>query len=822
MRKLLNKVLKSDSDLEAFCLDYFPQVSGRFSTGMDRIQKTNILLQQSDLELIVDALRQHDPSAFESVELAAPLASGEPDSRAVVEAVDDESAVPSSRPIPGLSIADIFRTAGQPEHTFVEPAQAIELKLRLRTVGEGLLVEGPSGVGKTTAVEKALQELGQRPHTVWLSALSERDRSSLDGLIQTDFQQGGHLVVDDFHHLDRARQAKLTSLIKVLSDRNRRDAKVTLIGINPASHSLLSYYPDAFGRFAVVRMNKQPDTKVDELIRKGEDVANIVFERRDEFVTAARGSFVIAQRLCLEAAILAGIIDAKETTQTIADGPEQAIRKVHKDLDAKFRGLLSSFAAFDGNPPPRGACLLLLYHLSRSEDACVSLDEVRYREALLEDAFSWLMASNLNGFFETNPAMTRLLYYNRDGAVLSAEDPQLEFYLRQLDWPAFARATGHAQLSWDPQDGPVFRPRAEPVPPQPSAAPAAPAPAQAAREKALETKTSWVLHLSDLHLGASETATTWYNQLAADLKYELSRDRLDAVIVSGDIANHAEPEEYQAAQRFFQELMSEFGLTPQKMVLVPGNHDLNWTLSEKAYTPARRKSYKGALTPGMYIDGGDYIELRAEKDYQERFRPFANFYQSLRLEPYPLDYAEQATVHHLPDQNLLVLGLNSAWALDHHFKERVGIHAEALSRALQQIRNTPAYAPCLKLAVWHHALSGEGQDRIKDTGFLEQLAQAGFRFGLHGHIHKAENTNFRYYRQAGGGGIELLGAGTFGAPTREWVPGYPLQYQLLEIGTSTLTVHTRRREEINGAWKPDARWLTGPGKDPRPRYEFPL
>lgn len=75
---------------------------------------------------------------------------------------------------------------------------------------------------------------------------------------------------------------------------------------------------------------------------------------------------------------------------------------------------------------------------------------------------------------------------------------------------------------------------------------------------------------------------------------------------------------------------------------------------------------------------------------------------------------------------------------------------------------------------------------------------------------------------AGGRRIDLVCAGTFGAPVREWVPGYPLQYQLLRFEGDSLTVETRRREEREGAWKPDARWTTGAGKDPVPRYTVRL
>ena len=43
--------------------------------------------------------------------------------------------------------------------------------------------------------------------------------------------------------------------------------------------------------------------------------------------------------------------------------------------------------------------------------------------------------------------------------------------------------------------------------------------------------------------------------------------------------------------------------------------------------------------------------------------------------------------------------------------------------------------------------------------------------------------------------LDIIYAGTFGAPVREWVPGYPRQYNLLKIEDNQLKVYTRRREE---------------------------
>ena len=65
------------------------------------------------------------------------------------------------------------------------------------------------------------------------------------------------------------------------------------------------------------------------------------------------------------------------------------------------------------------------------------------------------------------------------------------------------------------------------------------------------------------------------------MKQELDCTHLDALIVSGDIANISVAEEYDAAKAFFDLVYKEFDVGPDQLVLVPGNHDLNWELSKK-------------------------------------------------------------------------------------------------------------------------------------------------------------------------------------------------------------------------------------------------
>lgn len=332
-----------------------------------------------------------------------------------------------------------------------------------------------------------------------------------------------------------------------------------------------------------------------------------------------------------------------------------------------------------------------------------------------------------------------------------------------------------------------------------------------------------ILHLSDLHFGTEKDARRWHGQLADDLKRELDCTELDAMIITGDVANLAVKEEYDAAKIFVDLACAEFNIPHEHLAIVPGNHDLNWELSEDGYTPVKRKKYSGKLEAGSYIEESDaVIQIRDDNAYEERFAPFCKFYEEITGAPYPLGHGEQGTIHYFKNLDLLILGLNSAWQVDHHFRSRAGICPDALSGALDTIRQNPDYDQCLKFAIWHHPLTSPFEDRITDHGFMERLAQSGFSVCFHGHLHKTTTGLFRYDHSAGGRKIEIVGAGTFGAPTKDWYPGYPLQYNLLNIAQKHIIVRTRCRTEINGTWKPQAIWTQGPGQDPLSSYTITL
>jgi MoxR-like ATPase len=62
--------------------------------------------------------------------------------------------------MPNPLLEDVFKRSGLPTYTFVEPAEYRHLKIALRTPGRGVVIEGPSGIGKTTAVRRAAADVG--------------------------------------------------------------------------------------------------------------------------------------------------------------------------------------------------------------------------------------------------------------------------------------------------------------------------------------------------------------------------------------------------------------------------------------------------------------------------------------------------------------------------------------------------------------------------------------------------------------------------------------------------------------------------------------
>jgi serine/threonine protein kinase len=64
LRRLLNRILSTDSDFEAFCLDHFSEVKAQFSDGMTRVRKVSMLLESVDSVVVLTRLAESFPSSI--------------------------------------------------------------------------------------------------------------------------------------------------------------------------------------------------------------------------------------------------------------------------------------------------------------------------------------------------------------------------------------------------------------------------------------------------------------------------------------------------------------------------------------------------------------------------------------------------------------------------------------------------------------------------------------------------------------------------------------------------------------------------------------
>lgn len=89
-----------------------------------------------------------------------------------------------------------------------------------------------------------------------------------------------------------------------------------------------------------------------------------------------------------------------------------------------------------------------------------------------------------------------------------------------------------------------------------------------------------LLHLSDLHFTSETSVSARLQALEADLRRGdgMAFDDLDYLIISGDFTNRGEIGGFEKSYEFVSQLTSDFGLSAERCIFVPGNHDVVDTL----------------------------------------------------------------------------------------------------------------------------------------------------------------------------------------------------------------------------------------------------
>lgn len=207
VRRLVMAVLRTDTDLDAFCLDYFPAVHREFTNGMKRTAKINLLLemQSNDLGHLANLLAARDASGAEA----------QPE-EAVVHAVVPHC--PTRVPIRGQKFRIWISTASVIAILFV--GTAYWAKRRQTLSGHASkLSPSPSLVqwwittdpaGATVLLMPQRQSLGKTPLTL--------ERTAAEGILCIRFERPGYWSRENAFPTEQASSVTIIEKLVPITD----------------------------------------------------------------------------------------------------------------------------------------------------------------------------------------------------------------------------------------------------------------------------------------------------------------------------------------------------------------------------------------------------------------------------------------------------------------------------------------------------------------------------------------------------------------------------------------------------------------------------
>lgn len=336
-----------------------------------------------------------------------------------------------------------------------------------------------------------------------------------------------------------------------------------------------------------------------------------------------------------------------------------------------------------------------------------------------------------------------------------------------------------------------------------------------------------IMHISDLHRDPKNPISNeaLLNSLIQDIDNSAAEDppipHPQIIIVSGDIiqgtGKDAEKpdevlrEQYDQAEQFLGSIADRLlGGNRQRIVIVPGNHDINFpkmfsALKEIDYATVDEK--KRSELAGLIRESQSKLrwswcefklyEITDETLYEQRLAEFISFYDRFYggTKIYPRDPTQQFDIFDFPELGLTVVGFNSCFLNDPWNKEGV-IHPRAFSHACDELRKRQ-FRGRLRVAVWHHSTKGAPrQDDYIDTDFLQQLINHGYSLGFHGHQHKPELIDEKF---AFGGDrkVNALSASTLAGGERALAPGRARGYNRVVLDTDEWQVELHVRQMAN-------------------------
>ena len=346
---------------------------------------------------------------------------------------------------------EVFKKSGVPTHTFVAPKEYTRVVAALRTPGRCIIVEGPSGIGKTSCIKRALDECGMSDSCIFLSG---RKTSDLDLISQIPTMSGiGTVIIDDFHRLPHTTKQQLTDFVKNLADDEDESSKIVLIGINRAGQALVDYAPDVLHRIEPIKFGRTNLERLMALVELGERALNCKIAISEDICNEAVGSFAMAQVLCNEACLQSNLIETAESDSPYSiDTSLPSLREaVLSDLGSRFFPVAREFATGKKlRREGRAPYLNLLRWLSHTQEGVLDTREAMAQNPELKQSVNQVIEKeHLTTLISESDSIQQLIHFETSTQLLTVEDPKFLYFIRHLIWSVFARQLGYFSIDFN-------------------------------------------------------------------------------------------------------------------------------------------------------------------------------------------------------------------------------------------------------------------------------------------------------------------------------------------------------------------------------------
>ena len=234
-----------------------------------------------------------------------------------------------------------------------------------------------------------------------------------------------------------------------------------------------------------------------------------------------------------------------------------------------------------------------------------------------------------------------------------------------------------------------------------------------------------IFHISDLHFKNDHPCIDRIRLLRDDILNHVQQKKKSYLVFTGDLVDSADDNLYSV---LLDEFFLELHAICKGIYLVPGNHDVQWSVSDEVqcdrFLNDTTQSYLYDSSAKLCLDNPFLIE-----------DPFSN-YRS--LQSLLSSYQEETFFGSLDiNSDFSFVGLNSAWLSCRRSGEKKDIHNLKIDPSIVQYFSEKIDTNKLCICTMHHPLTWmveNGRQRIQD------LISSHFDLFMFGHVHSPTTT----------------------------------------------------------------------------------